>query len=356
MTKGLLKKHNVGTDGIPYQSIIIKHLLEKAGSENIQEVSTRVKHPQGVECIVGFFKKHQFRVIESRSLRGTRMEKTSLDTAVFLWDDGGAVLTFRSKPEVSIDVVFDTISTEAKLVLDWLEENCECTLKDEENRPGTPVHSLIKTMNRISIAPLGKVHRPLERGNYTDSQLNAFSAIVENFKKKDPSGRLVVIDGPPGSGKSHFLRGLITEMKDAQFVMIPPSMVGSLGDPTFIGAFSEFAESGEPIILVLEDAEQVLATRMSDNIEQINGLLNLTDGMYGDMLNVRILATTNVKKIDLDPAVVRSGRLFRHLHIGHPDEEKKYEIWSRLTSPLTALPDDVKSLADLYAAAHRRSE
>jgi len=40
--------------------------------------------------------------------------------------------------------------------------------------------------------------------------------------------------------------------------------------------------------------------------------LNLTDGILGDFLSIQIICTVNCKASDLDPALMRPGRLVSH--------------------------------------------
>jgi hypothetical protein len=70
------------------------------------------------------------------------------------------------------------------------------------------------------------------------------------------------------------------------------------------------------------------------------------------MLDLRILATTNAAKLDLDKAMMRPGRLCRHIHVDKLSAEKANTVYKRLAG---GDPGDrfeaSKTLAEIYAIA-----
>ena len=64
-----------------------------------------------------------------------------------------------------------------------------------------------------------------------------------------------------------------------------------------------------PLVLLIEDADQCLISRMTDNLPAISTLLNLADGILGRCLDVRVIATSNAKVVDVDKALLRPGRI-----------------------------------------------
>ena len=79
-------------------------------------------------------------------------------------------------------------------------------------------------------------------------------------------------------------------------------------------------------------------------------ILNATDGILGQALNLWVVATTNAKHCEIDPALLRPGRLCRHIEI-HP---LRPDHASRVFERLTGVPrvfDVPVPLADVYAAA-----
>ncbi len=62
-------------------------------------------------------------------------------------------------------------------------------------------------------------------------------------------------------------------------------------------------------MLVIEDAENVLADRAQTENSSVSNLLNLSDGLLADCLNVQIVCTFNGALSRIDRALLRKGRL-----------------------------------------------
>jgi hypothetical protein len=62
------------------------------------------------------------------------------------------------------------------------------------------------------------------------------------------------------------------------------------------------------LVLVLEDAEQLLLARRGLRDGLASSLLNFTDGFIGDLIQAHLICTINSDVQDLDEAVLRPGR------------------------------------------------
>lgn len=93
-----------------------------------------------------------------------------------------------------------------------------------------------------------------------------------------------------------------------------------------------------PIVLILEDADQCLVPRAADNISSISSLLNLSDGILGSLLDIRIIATTNAKQEKMDQAILRDGRLSKRIEVNALEYDQANHIFQRLTQSKNALP------------------
>ena len=127
---------------------------------------------------------------------------------------------------------------------------------------------------------------------------------------------LVLFHGEPGTGKTYYIRHLLRKMASNNKVVIymPPNMVDFLVDPGFITflqkELSNWAADGFFCVLLIEDAEPLLAKREEGvRIQGVTNLLNMSDGLLNDMLNVQIICTFNVDLRKLDSALLRPGRL-----------------------------------------------
>ena len=73
------------------------------------------------------------------------------------------------------------------------------------------------------------------------------------------------------------------------------------------------------------------------------------------MLDLRIIATTNAEKMEFDEALLRPGRLCRHVTVGEVSPAKAGEIYKRLTG-LEKTYTEKTTLARVYADAQGKIE
>lgn len=130
---------------------------------------------------------------------------------------------------------------------------------------------------------------------------------------------LSIFDGPPGTGKTSYLRQLMKQLKDThRFYFIGSANLNLLRDSEFVDFWSSErrVHTNLAFVVVLEDAESVLMSRRSDNRQEVSLLLNLTDGILGEFLKLQVICTINCAITDLDTALLRPGRLLAHRHFG----------------------------------------
>lgn len=225
------------------------------------------------------------------------------------------------------------------------------------------VKTLMQRPHGLDIGTLGVAGIPLIRENYEQSVLDAFDHVVKDISNPTPCGKLIIMDGPPGTGKTFLIRALI-ENSNAEFVFIPPNIVSELAGPNIITTLADDRASDDtrPIVMIVEDADQCLQERAMDNLGSISNLLNMTDGIAGAALDIRVVATTNmdIKKMPQDEALLRDGRLCKRIEVGQLSVEKAIEIATRLgVKDAQALASKVKlprTLASLYKLARDEKE
>lgn len=142
--------------------------------------------------------------------------------------------------------------------------------------------------------------------NYNNNFKDA-DVIIKNSIDENKKG-LILLHGDPGCGKTSYIKHLITRKSKRKIIYIPTHLASAIASPTFISFIkSDLANS----VLVIEDAEQVLLTRDSAESakDAVANILNLTDGILADALNVLIICTFNTDMKFLDKALLRKGRL-----------------------------------------------
>ncbi|MEO6569721.1 MAG: AAA family ATPase [Opitutaceae bacterium] len=159
---------------------------------------------------------------------------------------------------------------------------------------------------------------------------------------------LTVLTGAPGTGKTTLLRSLAHWLVESHvFYFMPAARFAAVESGEIVTFWANENRSSKlRKVLILEDAESVLLRRGDDNREKVATLLNLTDGMLGDALGLHVVCTLNSELGDLDPALLRPGRLVAH----HDFELLTTEEAARLAAVLgvVAPASERVSLAELF--------
>lgn len=171
--------------------------------------------------------------------------------------------------------------------------------------------TLMRSGNSIAIQEFHKnAGHPLVPQNYDPEVLKKYNTVQEQFALPSPHGRLAIFSGPPGTGKTTLFENLIYDWRDkADMIYVPSHLVPLLGNPDLLPVLKSYRDrTHRYMIFILEDADECLVERSDGNVSSVSALLNLTDGMLGKGLDLRILATTN-NEVHLDKACSRPGRL-----------------------------------------------
>jgi transitional endoplasmic reticulum ATPase len=156
----------------------------------------------------------------------------------------------------------------------------------------------------------------------------AYTALFDETNTEPPSG--VLLYGPPGTGKTLLARALAGET-DVNFVHVdgPELMDRYVGESEkAVREVFERARQAAPSIIFFDEIDALVSKRGSDTNEVtervVSQLLTELDGL-AENPNLVVLAATN-RKQDIDPALLRPGRLDTHLEIGAPDVEAREQI------------------------------
>ncbi len=216
------------------------------------------------------------------------------------------------------------------------------------------VKILVQAMGGFKLQSIGVISSALERDNYSDEVLSKYDHVAECLGSASPCGRLTILEGPPGTGKSYLIRALIRDVR-AHYILIPCMLLGQLSGPTLLPVLLEAKEddSGEvlPVVLLVEDADIALVNREHGDASKLSEMLNLGDGLLGELGDLRIVATTNAKRVDIDEAALRPGRLCRHVAVKELNGLQANRVYAKLTGTSGNPYIGPNTLAKVYSDA-----
>ena len=180
--------------------------------------------------------------------------------------------------------------------------------------------------------------------NYEDGFTTFHNKLVARLKKNE-SG-ICLFHGLPGTGKSSYIRFLISKLPpNKRVIFLPVRLAMSLDSM----ALTAFLLELENCLLVVEDSEDLVKSRLgTDGNSNIAMLLNITSGILGDILKIQVLATFNCKLENIDPALLREGRLIARWEFGKLQAEKANALINNLTKGKGASVSEPVTLAEIY--------
>jgi TonB family protein len=194
--------------------------------------------------------------------------------------------------------------------------------------------------------------------------------VVEPVRNPEPYRRYglsipngILLYGPPGCGKTYIAQHLAEELGH-YFIEVIPSEFASLwmhGSVTRIRELFDRAVEKAPTILFIDEFEALVPARrelggwQQWKAEEVNELL--THLNRSSEKKIFVIAATN-EPSKIDPAMLRTGRLDKHIYVGPPDQEARREMLALHLKGRPVAPDlDLAVLAaalDYYSASDIR--
>jgi SpoVK/Ycf46/Vps4 family AAA+-type ATPase len=223
---------------------------------------------------------------------------------VLLWVSGYPTSTGKSKPNPKARIHISIISNAEEDIYNEIRNRLVNTLR-KPKLPTNNVHLVINSAHGYDTEQfdLPKQNIDIEL-NYGKTFEPVHKKIIESLNKQKSKG-LVLLHGDPGTGKTHYLKYIASKVKDKKVLFIPPFLADFITSPEM----TPFLIDNSNSVLFIEDAERVITDRSESGSNGVSNILNITDGILSDILNIQIVATFNMDRQKIDPALLRKGRL-----------------------------------------------
>jgi mitochondrial chaperone BCS1 len=156
-----------------------------------------------------------------------------------------------------------------------------------------------------------------------ETDLNAFEASRGWYRANGvPYHRGLLLEGPPGNGKSSLAQALAVDYRLPLHVV---NLASLSSDDTLADLFNDLPARA---LVLMEDVDTVLRGRESIRNVTFSGLLNVLDGAVAS--DGRLLVVTSNRPETLDAALLRPGRIDLRLHIPCPGPRERGLLFHQL--------------------------
>ena len=238
-----------------------------------------------------------------------REKKYTIDDCIFVMKDL-TVIGFESN---LCDI--NTLSLDNK----YIEETTAMMLKcrSRQRKKELEINLITRGRHGLELTTMEVKKSKLDLGlMYNDDFTDIDKIICRRLNAKKDKG-IVLLHGLPGTGKTTYIRNLVGQVKK-KILFLPPGVAGHITDPDFVNILIENPDS----IVIIEDAENIIMDRSITGDSGVSNLLNISDGLLSDFLNVQLICTFNTHISKVDSALLRKGRLIAKYEFGKLDTRK----------------------------------
>jgi transitional endoplasmic reticulum ATPase len=183
------------------------------------------------------------------------------------------------------------------------------------------------------------------------AQLQQLQAVIEDpeaavrFGVEPPTGLLLA--GPPGTGKTSVAKVLAAQANCSFYPISGADVISKwVGESERnIRQLFERARANRPSIVFIDEIDAIAGSRgqIETHDSHVNQLLSEIDGVAGQR-GVFVVGATN-RPDQLDPALLRGGRLSRTIVLGLPDEEGRHALLCLMTARMPTVGVRLDELA-----------
>lgn len=221
----------------------------------------------------------------------------------------------------------------------------ECTLfmrkyKERQKRKPLEINLVKNGRDGFELHQIEIKRTKLDIELFYEADFKAVHELIYNRLMKKEDKGIILLHGLPGTGKTTYLRHLIGKIKK-RVLFLSPNLASEITDPSFV----KLLVSNPNTVLIIEDAEKVIMDRSLSGSASVSNLLNISDGLLADFLNIQIICTFNSNVAMVDAALMRKGRLIASYEFGKLSQAKAQRLSDRLA--LDQVVDRPMTLAEI---------
>ncbi|MFT4921612.1 MAG: transitional endoplasmic reticulum ATPase [Haloarculaceae archaeon] len=260
----------------------------------------------------------------------------------------------RIRPE--LDLEEDEIDAETLERLEVTEKDFKQALKGIEP---SALREVFVEVPDISWDDVGGLEGTKERLREAIQWPLEYPGVFEEMDMQAAKG--VLMYGPPGTGKTLLAKAIASEAQSNFISIKGPELLNKYVGESEKGIREIFSKAREnaPTVVFFDEIDSIATERGQRSGDSgvgervVSQLLSELDGLE-ELEDVVVIATTNRPDL-IDAALLRPGRLDRHIHVPVPDEEARRRIFEVHTrnKPLAGDVDldDVAARTDGYVGA-----
>ena len=178
------------------------------------------------------------------------------------------------------------------------------TYKAVEQEEDFEINIITRTNSGLELKELEIKPTKLDVNLYYNDDFVEIDEVIRKRLATQRDKGIILLHGLPGTGKTTYIRHLIGKI-GKRVLFVSPAVAENLMNPEFMDILIDNPNA----VLIIEDADNIIMDRKYSHYSSVSNLLNISDGLLSDCLNVQVICTFNNPLSMVDGALTRKGRL-----------------------------------------------